>query len=53
MLPRLDKHVATLAYYIRYNNVDQFLRYYDTELNNLTQTQVFISSLLPLSFVCR
>ena len=41
MLPGLDKHVATLAYHIRHNNVEQFLQYYDTELNNLTQAQVF------------
>lgn len=41
MLPGLDKHVAILAYHIRHNNVDQFLHYYDTELNNLTETQVF------------
>ena len=48
MLPGLDKHVATLAYHIRENNVEQFLHYYDTELNNLTQTQVFIPSILPI-----
>ena len=53
MLPGLDKHVATLAYHIRHNNVEQFLQYYDTELNNLTQAQVFLVFLCFSTLFCK